>query len=118
MLYYPRAEGKYSLDSFMLNHYRVLNGRNIRSTLKNGKIINMGHEKNNNMDLGSVKLKSLGMWFNDQPSDNVGLRGYPEDKLKDSELNKMHYRWKFAHSKVINSSFIVMTILTLFLHYQ
>lgn len=87
---------------FMLNHYRVLNGKNIRSTYNGATktIINLGREQNSNMDFSSVQLKSLGMWFNDQESEGVPFKGYPATKLKDSKLEAKNYKWKFAHSKV------------------
>jgi hypothetical protein len=87
------------LDLFMLTHYRVLNGRNLGSTLKNGKIINLGHEDSHIDE--SVKLKSLGMWFNDQPSNDVKPKTYPTKKLEDSELKAKNFKWKFAHSKFV-----------------
>jgi hypothetical protein len=92
--------GVNALGLFMLTHYRVLNGRNIRSTYdeETETIINMGHEKNSHMDVKKVDLKSLGIWFNDQPSKNVpSLRNL---NLEDSELKAKNYKWKFAHSKV------------------
>jgi hypothetical protein len=91
--------GVNALGLFMLTHYRVLNGRNIRSTYdeETETIINMGHEKNSHMDVKKVDLKSLGIWFNDQPSKNVpSLRNL---NLEDSELKAKNYKWKFAHSK-------------------
>jgi hypothetical protein len=91
--------GDNALGLFMMTHYRVLNGKNIKSTYDEttGTIINMGHKDTHIAD--SVRLKSLGMWFNDQPSNDVKPKTYPTKKLEDSELKAKNYRWKFAHSK-------------------
>jgi hypothetical protein len=108
MTFFPSVSGtKKALNNFMLNHYRVLHGRNIRAAqFTHGgmaKIQNLGK----NTEVENVNaLKALGLWFNDQPSDQI--KAVPEagvsqtelkNLLKDDTLNKLKYKWKHAHSK-------------------